>query len=59
LCGSFPIPKAVQISFAQIMYPSTSYYCVGVKVSETLVFQAGNNITGGSNKGGGWELSLI
>jgi len=59
--GSLSVPKAVQTKFAPIIYPSTSNHCVGVQVSDTklcLVFgrfiQAGNSITGGSNRGGGW-----
>jgi len=51
------MPKAVQMKFAPIIYPSISYHCVGVQFSDTHVLgsfsRVGINITGGSNRGGG------
>jgi len=49
------------MKFSSIIHPSNSNHCVGVQVSDTKLclvlagfFQAGNSITGGSNRGGGW-----
>jgi len=60
---SFPVPKAGQMKFAPIIHSSISNHCVGIQVSDTpnyaLFFRAGNNITGSSNRSGGWRVSLI
>jgi len=52
------VPKAMQKN-ALIIYRSISYRCVGVRTKKMWLvldsfFRAVNNITGGSNRGGGW-----